>query len=104
MPKVIYIDPQGNRSEEEVAVGYTLMEGAYNQQIAGMLAECGGAAACGTCHAYIDEDWLDKLPVIEDLEDAMLVAVPGRQQNSRLTCQIYMREELDGILVRIADN
>ena len=104
MPKVTYIDPTGVTSEEEVDVGYTLMEGAYNQQLPGMLAECGGAAACGTCHAYIDESWLGKLPPVEDLEDAMLVGVADRQSNSRLTCQIYMNEELDGIVVRIADN
>ena len=80
------------------------MEGAFNHQLAGMLAECGGAAACGTCHSYIDADWLDKLPVTEDLEEAMLCAVPRRRSNSRLACQIRVTAELEGIILRIADN
>jgi ferredoxin, 2Fe-2S len=104
MPKVIYIDPAGQRHVEEVETGYTLMDGAFNQEISGMLAECGGAAACGTCHAYIDETWIGKLPTIEDLEDAMLVGLNNRRNNSRLCCQIYMSDDLDGIVVNIADN
>ena len=65
MPKVIYIDRKEQQHELNVEAGYTLMEGAFNQQIPGMLAECGGAAACGTCHSYIDNEWLEKIPVIE---------------------------------------
>ena len=80
------------------------MEGAFNQQIKGMLAECGGAAACGTCHSYIDADWLDKLPLMEDLEEAMLCMATDRHNNSRLACQVRITEELAGIIVRIADN
>lgn len=80
------------------------MEGAFNRQIPGMVAECGGAAACGTCHSYISDQWLAKLPPIEDLEDAMLYSVDDRRENSRLTCQIYMTEELDGIEVQVGDN
>lgn len=104
MPKVIYIDSGGGRHEEDVQSDYTLMEGAFNRQIPGMVAECGGAAACGTCHSYIKESWLSKLPPIEDLEDSMLYAVLHRRQNSRLTCQIHMTDDLDGIEVQIADN
>ena len=104
MPKVNYIDSKGQQHELNVEAGYTLMDGAFNQQIPGMLAECGGAAACGTCHSYIDNEWLEKIPMIEDLEDAMLVAVPERRQNSRLACQLHMTEELNGIVVRIEDN
>ena len=104
MPIIIYIDAGNNRHEIDVESGYSLMEGAFNHQLAGMLAECGGAAACGTCHSYIDADWLDKLPVTEDLEEAMLCAVPGRRSNSRLACQIRVTDELEGIILRIADN
>ena len=104
MPKVIYIDPLGERHEEDVDVGFSLMEGAFNQQIPGMVAECGGAAACGTCHSHISRDWLSSLPPIEDLEEGMLCMVEGRQANSRLTCQIHMTDALDGIELRIADN
>lgn len=104
MPKVIYTDPHGTRHEIDVDNGFTLMEGAYNQQIPGMIAECGGAAACGTCHSYISEDWLEQLPPIEDIEDSMLYIVEDRRANSRLTCQIHMTDELDGIELEIADN
>lgn len=88
----------------EVDTGYTLMEGAFNQQISGMVAECGGAAACGTCHAYIEPQWSSKLPPVEDLEDAMLFMVDDRRDTSRLCCQIHMTEDMDGIEVEIADN
>lgn len=104
MPKVNYKDALGARHEIEVETGYTLMEGAFNQQLPGMVAECGGAAACGTCHSYISEEWLAKTPPIEDLEDAMLFMVEDRRPNSRLCCQIHMSDELDGIEIEIADN
>ena len=104
MPVVIYIDAENNRRRIDVEAGYSLMEGGYNQQLKGMLAECGGAAACGTCHCYVDTGWLDKLPAVEDLEEAMLCALPERRSNSRLACQVLMTEALDGIVLRIADN
>ena len=104
MPRVHYIDPRGGRHEEEVQNGFTLMEGAFNQQIPGMVAECGGAAACGTCHSYIDPDWLGHLPPIEDPEEGMLYMVEERRGNSRLACQIIVSECLDGIELQIADN
>ena len=104
MPLVNYIDSAGQRHEIEVETGFTLMEGAFNQQIPGMVAECGGAAACGTCHAYIKAQWQALLPPVEDLEDSMLYMVEDRRENSRLTCQIHMTDELDGIELKIADN
>ena len=104
VPKVIYKDSQGALHVIEVDSGFTIMEGAFNRQLPGMVAECGGAAACGTCHCYIDEKWVSKLPPIEDLEDAMLYMVEDRRENSRLTCQIHMTEDLDGIELQIADN
>lgn len=104
MPRVFYTDADGERHEVDVETGFTLMEGAFNQQISGMVAECGGAAACGTCHSYIVREWLSRLPPIEDLEDSMLYMVDDRRENSRLACQIHMTEELDGIEVQIADN
>ena len=104
MPTVIYSDKSGERHEVEVDAGYTLMEGAFNQQIDGMVAECGGAAACGTCHVYVAERWLSSLPPVEDMEDSMLFMVNDRRDNSRLSCQIHMSDELDGIELEIADN
>ncbi|MFK7957540.1 MAG: 2Fe-2S iron-sulfur cluster-binding protein [Lysobacterales bacterium] len=104
MPTVIYIDANDDRHEEEVQVGFTLMDGAFNRQIPGMVAECGGAAACGTCHCFVDEAWTNRLPPVEDLEDSMLYLVSNRRDNSRLACQVYMTQELDGIEVHISPN
>jgi 2Fe-2S ferredoxin len=104
MPKVNYKDSENVRHTIDVENGFTLMEGAFNQQLPGMVAECGGAAACGTCHSYISEEWLSRLPPVEDLEDSMLYMVEDRRENSRLCCQIHMTDELDGIEIQIADN
>lgn len=104
MPKITYITPKGERHEVEVENGYTVMEGAVNNNIEGIVAECGGACACATCHAYIDESWLDKVAELDDMEDSMLDAAYERKDNSRLTCQIEVTDALDGLLVHVADN
>ncbi len=104
MPQIRYIDAAGTQHEIEVPVGYTLMEGAFNAQLAGMAAECGGACACGTCHSYIAPEWLARLPAVEDLEDAMLFMVEDRRENSRLACQIHVTEDMEGLELEIADN
>jgi len=104
MPKVTYIMPDGERIEVEVENGYSVMEGAINNNVEGIVAECGGACACATCHSYIDESWLERLPEMEDMEDSMLDAAYERKNNSRLTCQIEMSDELDGLIVNVADN
>lgn len=104
MPKVIYIDSEGQRREVEVPVGSTVMEGAIDNDVAGIVAECGGACACATCHAYVADDWLAKLPPPSDMEDAMLESVRERRPNSRLTCQIELSDALDGLEVQVADN
>lgn len=104
MPKVIYITPQGERHEVEVENGYSVMEGAINNNIDGIVAECGGACACATCHSYIDEAWLDKMPRMDDMEDSMLDAAYDRRDNSRLTCQLEMQDEWDGLVVHVGEN
>ncbi len=104
MPTIIYITTDGVRHEVEVDSGYTVMEGAMDNDIEGIVAECGGACACATCHSYIDEAWLDKLPEMDDMEDSMLDAAYERRPNSRLTCQIEVTDELDGLVVHVADN
>ena len=104
MSKVIYITPNGERIEVEVENGYSIMEGAINNNIDGIVAECGGACACATCHSYIDDNWLSRLPEMDDMEDSMLDAAYERQSNSRLTCQIEMNDDLDGLIIYIADN
>lgn len=104
MPKVIYQTPDGTRHEVEVENGYSVMEGAINNNIEGIVAECGGACACATCHSYIDEVWTDKLAPMDDMEDSMLDAAFDRKENSRLTCQIEISDELDGLVVIVAEN
>ncbi len=104
MPKITYITPDGTQHDVDVDTGYSVMEGAINNDIQGIVAECGGACACATCHSYIDEAWLDKLPKMDDMEDSMLDAAFERKSNSRLTCQLEVTDEFDGLVVHVADN
>lgn len=104
MPRVIYHDINGQRREVSVDRGSTVMEGAIDNGVAGIVAECGGACACATCHAYIGEAWLGKLPAIEAMEDAMLDSAEERRPNSRLTCQIEVTDDLDGLELTVARN
>ena len=104
MPKITYVTSDGSRHEVEVENGYSVMEGAINNNIDGIVAECGGACACATCHSYIDEAWLNKMPAMDDMEDSMLDAAFERKDNSRLTCQIEVSNNLDGLVVHVAEN
>ena len=103
MPKIIFIENDEHK-EVEVDTGYTVMEAAGNNGVNSILAECGGACACATCHAYIDAAWMSKLPPMDDMEDSMLDAAYERRDSSRLTCQIEVTDELDGLVVHVADN
>jgi 2Fe-2S ferredoxin len=80
------------------------MEAAIDNGVAGIVAECGGACACATCHAYVADAWLPRLRPVEEMEDAMLDSAEDRRPNSRLTCQIEVTEELDGLEVFVARN
>ena len=80
------------------------MEAATYNGVTGVVAECGGACACATCHSYIDEAWVDKVPAMDDMEDSMLDAAYERKDNSRLTCQIEVNDSLDGMVVHVGDN
>ncbi len=104
MPKIVYHARDGTVHELAIDAGYTVMEGAIDNEVPGIVAECGGACACATCHSYINEEWLKKLPPIEDMEDAMLDLAQDRRETSRLTCQIEVTSELDGLVVTVADN
>ncbi|MBT5862474.1 MAG: 2Fe-2S iron-sulfur cluster binding domain-containing protein [Gammaproteobacteria bacterium] len=104
MPKIIYQAQDGTRHEVEVENGYSVMEGAINNNIDGIVAECGGACACATCHGYVDEAWIEKLNEIDDMEDSMLDAAFDRKANSRLTCQIEVSDKLDGLVIHVAEN
>ena len=104
MTTIIFIDHEGNETAVDAPNGESVMEAAINNDIDGIVAECGGACACATCHSYVDEAWLDKMPPMSDMEDSMLDAAYERRDNSRLTCQIEMKDEFDGLVIHVADN
>ena len=99
MPKVTYNDPQGNSKTIEVDNGLTVMEGAIQNNIPGIDADCGGSMACATCHVYVEEKWLDKIPKAEDGEVDMIDMAFEPKKNSRLSCQITLNKQLDGLVV-----
>ena len=101
MPKVKYIEHAGKEHETEVPVGWSVMEGAVKNLIPGIDADCGGACACATCHVYVDPAWTGKLPPKSDMEETMLDFAQDLQANSRLSCQIKVVPELDGLVVRM---
>ena len=103
MPKVTYITPDGSRHDVEVENGYSVMEGAINNDIDGIVAECGGACACGTCHCFVDPEWLQASGTADAMEEAMLGMRPDRADNSRLSCQIQVSEAMDGMVVRLPE-
>jgi len=105
MPKVTYIEFNGTPHEVEVPVGLSVMRGAVNNAVPGIDADCGGECACATCHVYIDPAWLERigLPEPESMEESMLSFAAVREENSRLSCQITMTEELDGLVVRMPE-
>ena len=101
MAKITYIEHNGKSHTINVDNGLTVMEGAVQNDIPGIDADCGGGMACATCHVYVKEDWLNKLPKKEDGEEDMLDMAFEPKQNSRLSCQLIVSEELDGLEVNI---
>ena len=99
MPKITYIDSSGNKKTVEVAKGLTVMEGAIQNKIPEIDADCGGGMACATCHVYVKEEWFNKLNKAEDAEQDMLDMAFEPKKNSRLSCQIVVSDELDGLVV-----
>jgi len=99
MPKITFIDAAGTSREVESKAGESVMEAAVKNMIPGIDADCGGACACATCHVYVAEGWTDKLKAKDDMEDSMLDFAEDVQDNSRLSCQILMSDELDGLVV-----
>jgi 2Fe-2S ferredoxin len=99
MPKITYIETSEKSQTIEVANGLSVMEGAVQNDIPGIDADCGGSMACATCHVYVKEEWLDKLPKKEDGEEDMLDMAYEPKKNSRLSCQLIVSDELDGLIV-----
>ena len=100
MPKIKYIDDSGKEREVEVPLGWSVMEGAVKNLVPGIDADCGGACACATCHVYVDPAWAGKLPPKEEMEESMLDFAQDVKANSRLSCQIKVAPELDGLVVK----
>jgi len=104
MAKITYVEFNGTQHVVDVANGLTVMEGARDNNIPGIEADCGGACACSTCHVYVDPAWVDKLPAKDDMEEDMLdFAFQPDSQRSRLTCQLKVSDALDGLVVHMPE-
>jgi ferredoxin, 2Fe-2S len=101
MPKVTYIEHNGREHVIEVAVGATVMEGAVKNSVPGIDADCGGACACATCHVHVAAEWFAKVGKPGGMEESMLDFAEGVTETSRLSCQIALTAELDGLVVNL---
>ena len=102
MAKITYIEHDGAEHVIDVKTGLSVMEGAVKNNIPGIDADCGGACACATCHVFVDDPAMAaKIPPKSDMEETMLDFAPEIQPNSRLSCQIKVTKELDGLIVRM---
>ena len=99
MPKITYVDQAGTERTVEGSVGATVMETALRNNVPGIDAECGGACACATCHVYVAAAWIEVVGKAQDMEQDMLDFASDVRENSRLSCQIKITPELDGLVV-----
>ena len=99
MTKITYTDFQGNSKTIDVENGLSVMEGAVQNEIQGIDADCGGSMACATCHVYVEDSWFNKIVKAEDAENDMIDMAYEPKKNSRLSCQIIVSDELDGLEV-----
>jgi 2Fe-2S ferredoxin len=103
MPKITYIQFDGAEQTVEVRKGLSVMEGAIKNNVPGIDADCGGACACATCHVYVDEAWREKTGTASAMEESMLDFAQNVAPNSRLSCQIRVTDDLDGLIVRLPE-
>ncbi len=106
MIKITFIDPDGKKHETEAEEGMTLMEVALKNMVPGIEADCGGACACATCHVYVDADWVAKKPQLtqrSETEEDMLDFAFDVRENSRLSCQIKVTDDMDGLIVHVPE-
>jgi ferredoxin, 2Fe-2S len=101
MPRIIFTEPGVARREINAPLGISVMEAAVQNGVPGIVALCGGACACATCHVYVDAQWLAKLAPREDMEEGMLESAWEPRANSRLSCQIQVTANLDGLEVTV---
>tara|TARA_Y100001935_G_C17092896_1_gene402060 strand:+ start:246 stop:566 length:321 start_codon:yes stop_codon:yes gene_type:complete len=99
MPKITYIESNGNKKTIEVSNGLTVMEGAVQNNVPGIDADCGGGMACATCHVYVNDEWFNKIPKAEDGEQDMIDMAYEPKKNSRLSCQLIVSDDLEGLVV-----
>ncbi len=104
MPLLKYVSHSGEINEVEVASGTSIMQGAVNNMIDGIIAECGGSCSCATCHCYIDDAWIDKIPGPSGMEKDMLECVREPKENSRLSCQVTVTEEMEGLTIHLPES
>ena len=103
MAKITYIEFNGIEHKLDIEPGLSVMQGAVNHSVRGIIGDCGGACSCATCHVYVDPAWLNKVGEKDATEEALLEEVCDGQPNSRLSCQIKVTEELDGLVVRLPE-
>ena len=103
MPKITYIEYNGKSHTINVANGLSVMEGAVQNNISGIDADCGGSMACATCHVYVKEGWFNKLPRKEDGEEDMIDMAHEPNKYSRLSCQLTVSDELEGLTVKLPE-
>ena len=104
MPKITYIEHTNKKHIVEVSNNMSVMEGAVQNNIPGIDADCGGSMACATCHVYVDEKWFDKLEKKDESEEDMLDMAYQPNKFSRLSCQLLVSDELDGLIVKMPSN
>ncbi len=102
MAKITYIEPDGTQRQVDVAPGISVMEAAINNGIQGIIAECGGNCACGTCRVYVPEGWQAVTGEPHELEQAMIEFIDDPDTSLRLSCQIEVNDEIDGLVVRVS--
>ena len=103
MPKITYIEHGGKQHKIEVSNGLTVMEGAVQNDIPGIDADCGGSMACATCHVYVKEEWFNKLAKKENGEEDMIDMAYKPNKFSRLSCQLTVSDELEGLIVQLPE-
>jgi len=103
MPKITFITHDGTEHEVDADNGASVMNAAIDNLVPGIDADCGGECSCATCHVYVNEDWMAVVGNPADREEEMLDLNPERESNSRLSCQIPVRDELDGLVVRVPE-
>lgn len=104
MPRITFIAFDGTTTRVDAGTDMTLMEAAVENDIAGIVAECGGSCSCATCHVYIDPEWTKRVGPPNTIENDMLESADERAENSRLSCQVKVTDELDGLVVRLPEH